>query len=215
MVSVTPAILTHSLDTCVEQMMLMKDVADMIHIDILDGTFVDRHTFSLKDLQERIHTEQVSQAIELHLMVDNPERYVKEIMGIAHITQVIVHAEACTHLDLTIRTFHKEKIKVGVSYPFDILPTIKHQDMDYFLVLSEENIGYSGKSFAMESLRQIEYLAKEFPKKEIAVDGGINDITGKTCLRAGAKRLIATSYLFSSEDPLMALQSLQQLDYAW
>ena len=44
---------------------------------------------------------------------------------------------------------------------------------------------------------------------EIEVDGGINNLTGKECVEAGADVLVSGSYIFKASDRLAAINSLR------
>jgi ribulose-phosphate 3-epimerase len=80
--------------------------------------------------------------------------------------------------------------------------------MDWALVMSVEP-GFGGQQFMESSLEKIQWLKKNAPKLDIAVDGGINEKTAKLCAKAGANVLIAGSYIFKAQNRKKAVESLR------
>jgi len=66
------------------------------------------------------------------------------------------------------------------------------------------NPGFGGQKFIDNGIEKIKFL-KDYKEKyhlnyEIEVDGGVNEVTAKTCIEAGADVLVAGSYFFKHKD---------------
>lgn len=85
---------------------------DWIHVDVMDGHFVPNIT--LGPAIVKAIAPHTSLPLDVHLMIENPERYVEEFAkaGAAVIT---VHAEACVHLHRVIHLIKEYGIKAGVA----------------------------------------------------------------------------------------------------
>ena len=55
----------------------------------------------------------------------------------------------------------------------------------------------------------MKWIRENSPMMDIAVDGGINDETGRSCVEAGANILIAGSYIFGADDRIDAIRKLR------
>jgi ribulose-phosphate 3-epimerase len=68
--------------------------------------------------------------------------------------------------------------------------------------------GFGGQEFIFDCLKKIEELRKIF-KKDIEVDGGINDMTAREVIKAGANVLVAGSFVFGAKDYALAIKKLR------
>ncbi|MCF7927349.1 MAG: ribulose-phosphate 3-epimerase [Candidatus Izimaplasma sp.] len=183
-----------------------------LHIDVMDGHFVPNLTIGpvvVKGLRK--YTTQI---LDTHLMIADPLKFAKQFVE-AGSDQITFHYEAVEDAKQVIRELKELEIKVGVSIkPKTDVSVIKELIplVDQVLVMSVEP-GFGGQQFLESSLEKIKELnmLKKTQNKNllIAVDGGINDKTGKLCKEAGADVLIAGSYIFKSDSPKERIQSLQ------
>ena len=72
------------------------------------------------------------------------------------------------------------------------------------------NPGFAHQKFMPMVLPKIQQLRDEF-EGDIAVDGGINDLTAPEAVKAGANILATASYLFSSDKPKETIKYLKSL----
>jgi len=70
--------------------------------------------------------------------------------------------------------------------------------------------GFGGQKFIAQALPKIKALRKIY-NGDIAVDGGINNITAKRVIKAGANILDCGTYIFRSRHPKEAIQKLRHL----
>jgi ribulose-phosphate 3-epimerase len=79
--------------------------------------------------------------------------------------------------------------------------------VDVVLIMTVEP-GFAGQDFIFDCLPKIEELRKIF-KKDIEVDGGINELTARDCLKSGANALVAGSFIFGAKDYAAAIKRLR------
>jgi len=173
--------------------------ADWIHVDVMDGHFVPNITIGpgvVKGL--RPHT---SKPFDVHLMISPIDSFLEDFAN-AGADIITVHPEAGPHLHRTIQRIKALGKKAGVSLnpatPAKMLDYVL-EEVDLVLVMSV-NPGFGGQSFISSQLRKIEAIAKSIDKlgKEIdlEVDGGIDVVTARQAIDAGANVLVAGTATF-------------------
>lgn len=176
--------------------------AEYIHIDVMDGSFVPNISFGMPVISSiRKTTDKV---FDVHMMVEEPIRFVSELKK-AGADIVVVHAEACRHLDRTIQAIHEAGMRAGVSLnpatPLSCLDWVLPQ-LDMVLVMSV-NPGFGGQQFIPYSLEKIRALRAELSRRgletDIEVDGGITPDNVEEVLAAGANVIVAGSAVFKGD----------------
>lgn len=198
-----PSILSADFKILGEQLKETEEAgAQYIHFDVMDGIFVPSISFGMPVLSSlKGFTEQV---LDVHLMVTEPVRYVKEFAkcGADIIT---VHLEACEDVQGTLDAIHECGVKAGLSIkpktPVDaLLPYLDQAEM--FLVMSVEP-GFGGQAFIPESLERIrslrELLEKQGLKTDIEVDGGVYQTNVAEVLIAGANVIVSGSGVYKGD----------------
>ena len=177
---------------------LDKTNADYIHIDIMDGKFVDNKTWTISEITKI--TKNSTLPLDVHLMVNNPSKYIEDY-AMLNTNDIIFHYEAVKDVYGMIDEIKNYGLKVGIAINPDtnVEEIYQYLDkVDLVLVMSVYP-GKSGQSFIEESLDKIRKLKQEIQEKNlktlISVDGGINDETGKLCKEAGVDILVSASYI--------------------
>lgn len=204
MVKIAPSILTADLSNIEKQIRYLEEGnADLIHIDVMDGSFVPNITFGPL-LVKTIH-KITNIPLDVHLMIVNPEKYIEEFIQ-AGANYLTIHQEACIHLHRTIDQIKKLGAKAGVSLnPSTSLSTLDEilPDVDFVLLMSV-NPGFGGQSFIESSLNKISKLKNTIKTQKlntlIEVDGGINLENVEKVVKAGTDILVIGNSIFSSTD---------------
>lgn len=212
MIKISPSILSVDLSCIYEEIKKIEGVADRLHLDIMDGHFVPNLTFGpalVSSLRKKVHLP-----LEAHLMMDNPEKWVDAFV-VAGCNLIIPHIEASFHLDRLITSIKERGIKAGIA----LNPSTPLCDLEYILpkldlvLLMTVNPGFGGQDFipgVLSKIRKLRQIGRE--KKlsfEIEVDGGINQITAKKVVEAGATVLVVGTTIFDAPDPEKAVLELK------
>jgi len=173
--------------------------ADWIHVDVMDGHYVPNLTIGpgvVKAL--RPHT---AKPFDVHLMVSPVDLWIDPFVD-AGADIITVHPEAGAHVHRTVQAIRKAGVQAGVSLnpgtPAKMLDYLL-EEIDLVLVMSV-NPGFGGQSFIASQLRKIEAIRKQIDKAGldvlIEVDGGVDAVTARQCVAAGADVLVAGSATF-------------------
>ena len=183
--------------------------ADLIHVDVMDGHFVPNITIGPAVVKSIRKVTKIP--LDVHLMIENPEKYIDNFIA-AGSDMITVHIEAVSGSGLRAQSskLKKKGIKFGISLNPDtsisrIKPVLKF--VDFVLVMSVHP-GFGGQAFIPKAIKKIAQLRKIF-KKDIAVDGGINDRTAKLVIDAGANVLAAGSYIFNAKNVSTAIERIR------
>jgi len=213
-IKIAPSILTANFGNLAAEIRAVEAAgAEMIHLDVMDGTFVPNITFG------PIVVEAVRQVttlpLDVHLMVQEPGRYVADYVK-AGATSLTVHAEACLHLNRTVQQITELGVKVGIALnPATAVETVREivPFVDMVLIMSV-NPGFGGQRFietTTSKLRRMKRLCSEFnPTCDLQVDGGINAATVVDVIQAGANILVVGSAIFTEKrSPAEAMAELR------
>lgn len=176
--------------------------AQYVHIDVMDGVFVPSISMgipvikSIRPVSDRI--------FDVHLMVQDPQRCIDDYVE-AGADLITVHAEACRHLDRTIRMIKEQDIIAGVALnPSTPLSAIEYllPEVDMVLIMTV-NPGYGGQALISYTLDKVRDLKKMIDsrglKTDIEVDGGITMKNLGTVMDAGANIIVSGSSVFQGD----------------
>jgi len=185
--------------------------ADWLHLDVMDGHFVDNISFGPAFCQAV--RGQVSLPTDVHLMIERPDHYLERFLPAAnHIT---VHVEARHNVAETLRRIRSGGCGAGLSLrpgtPMEAVEPYLDQ-IDLLLVMTVEP-GFGGQAFQPEMLAKIRAAAAARERNgwpfHIQVDGGIYHDQARQCIEAGANVIVAGTAVFGQEDRAAAIASLR------
>ena len=193
--------------------------ADLIHCDVMDGSFVEPITFGGQMVKNIRPLTKLP--LDVHLMIEHPKTQIK-FFAEAGADIITVHYEACAkiskdYLKETLELIKSYGVKCGAVVNPDVpveelFPVFPLCDM---VLLMSVFPGYGGQKFIQSVLEKIK-SAREYaqtigkPDMDIEVDGGINAQTAPLAISAGANVLVAGSALFGAPDFAAAVKNLRQ-----
>jgi len=210
-IKVAPSILSADFTNLAAELKKVEAAgADLIHVDVMDGHFVPNITIG--PIVVSYMRKATTLPLDVHLMIENPAKYVDAFVK-AGSDMITVHIETVSAGELAAiaKKLKTKGVKLGISLnPGTPLLRIKKALtlVDFVLVMSV-NPGFGGQAFIPGAINKIKQLRAIF-KKDISVDGGINDITAKLVKDAGANVLAAGSYIFSAKNIKKAINSLRR-----
>ena len=190
---------------------LNKSKATLLHLDVMDGSFVPNISFGPVVIEAVAKSCNLD--LDIHLMIEDPDRYTADYAAFKP-KYISVHEEACRHLDRSIDYIKSFGISAGVAInphtPVSKLFTVLHK-IDLVCIMSV-NPGFGGQKFIPYTLKKIEALRAEIEAQglhtKIEVDGGITEDNAASVKEAGADILVAGSSVFKAENPLKAIENL-------
>ena len=175
---------------------LNKTNTDYIHIDYMDGIFVDNKEFTIEEIKtlSKISTKKLKK----HIMAENPEPIIQELKGL-NIEYITIHYEINKPLNKIINLIHNQGYKCGISIkpktnPKNIIEYL--EKIDLVLIMSVEP-GKGGQKFIPDVLNKIKELKQN--NLIIEIDGGIND-TNIEELKNIVDIVVVGSYITNSSD---------------
>ena len=193
--------------------------ADLIHCDVMDGSFVEPITFGGQMVKNIRPLTKLP--LDVHLMIEHPKTQIK-FFAEAGADIITVHYEACArisqgYLKETLELIKSYGVKCGAVVNPDVpveelFPVFPLCDM---VLLMSVFPGYGSQKFIPSVLEKIK-SAREYaraigkPDMDIEVDGGINAQTAPLAIAAGANVLVAGSAIFGAPDFAAAVKNLRQ-----
>ena len=192
--------------------------ADLIHCDVMDGSFVEPITFGGQMVKNIRPLTKLT--LDVHLMIEHPKTQIK-FFADAGADIITVHYEACKKISPTYLRETLELIKsYGVKCGAVINPDAKAEDLFDVLPLCDMVLamsvfpGYGGQKFILSALETVQKLrAKAIAigkgDMDIEIDGGVTVDNAKQIRDAGANVLVAGSAVFGASDTAQAIKAIR------
>jgi ribulose-phosphate 3-epimerase len=176
---------------------------DGIHLDVMDGRFVEPVTFEIETI--RRYKAMCELPFDAHLMIVQPERHVDGYIS-AGCSLVNFHLEATPDTPALIDYLHQNGVQAGVTInpntPVDEMIAVAH--MVELVLFMSVYPGYGGQQFISGVLDKVRafkrHCAENGLDPMIQIDGGINTKTAPLAAAAGVNTLVAGTFIFRSDD---------------
>lgn len=219
-IKVAPSILSADFSKMGEAIKKLEECgADLIHCDVMDGTFVEPITFGGQMVKNIRPLTKLP--LDVHLMIEHPKTQIKFFTE-AGADIITVHYKACkkisdTYLEETLKLIKSYGVKCGAVVNPDvpvenIFPVFPLCDM---VLLMSVYPGYGGQKFipeVLEKLQKARAYAKQIGRgdMDIEIDGGVTLQNAAEIRAAGANVLVAGSAVFKAEDMAAAISAIRQ-----
>ncbi len=176
--------------------------APYLHIDVMDGMFVPSISFGTPVL--RSIRKMTGLFLDVHLMIEKPERYIKEFAACGA-DLINFHLEAAQSVEKTIAAIRGEGKKVGITIkPGTSAEAVRQwlPEVDMVLVMTVEP-GFGGQKLMPHCLEKVSAIrrmaAGQGLNTDIEVDGGIHIGNVSEAVRAGANVIVSGSAVFNND----------------
>ena len=211
-VRLAPSILSADFSRLGEQIAGLEQAgAKQLHLDVMDGHFVENLTFGPLVVDAIRRTTRLP--LDVHLQIENADRWIEAFCDVGA-DMIAVHPETLLHPDRTIQSIRDHGRKAGaamapstpMSQMEELLPKV-----DYVIVMSVYP-GFAGQGFIPGSFARLERLRSIITRDalpvELEIDGGIDTGNVKEAVTAGADVVVAGSAIFNADDPPERLRAM-------
>jgi ribulose-phosphate 3-epimerase len=208
------SILSADLAHLADQVKLVEEHAEVIHIDIMDGHFVP--PIALGTAVVASLRPWTARTLHGHLMVDAPESFFEELAS-AGLDVVSFHHEAASDPEPVIAKARATGMKTGITLNLEtpVEAAFPYLDQVEDVMLMSIRPGWSGQQLNPDVYPRIEAVRAEVDRRglpvDVEIDGGVKVENAQRAVDAGATVLIAASGIFQAADPSDAAARLARV----
>ncbi len=212
MIELAPSLLAADALRLGDEIARMLDTGvQTLHFDVMDAHFVPNLSFG-PDLCKAIHKAFPGCVLDVHLMMDNPEKYL-DVFAKAGAHAITLHQEVLADIPAAMQAIRGLGIRCGLSVkpgtPAEtLLPYLPL--LDQILIMTVEP-GFGGQKFMADQVEKIRMLRAAGFEGVIAVDGGVNPDNAPLLAQAGANLLVMGTAFFKAADPAAVAQQIKEL----
>lgn len=212
MIELAPSLLAADALRLGDEIACMLDTGvQTLHFDVMDAHFVPNLSFG-PDLCKAIHKAFPGCVLDVHLMMDNPEKYL-DVFAKAGAHAITLHQEVLADIPAAMQAIRGLGVRCGLSVkpgtPAEtLLPYLPL--LDQILIMTVEP-GFGGQKFMADQVEKIRMLRAAGFGGVIAVDGGVNPDNAPLLAQAGANLLVMGTAFFKAADPAAVAQQIKEL----
>ncbi|EKN3755255.1 ribulose-phosphate 3-epimerase [Yersinia enterocolitica] len=212
MAQILPSIFGANILSLQDELHFLEDEnTEILHVDLMDGTFVNNIAFGPNQISAMKKASKMT--FDVHMMLANPERHIDDVINTGA-EMISVHYESTPHVHFILQKIKKAGRKAGVvinpGTPESVLEYLL-DDIDYILIMTI-NPGQPGQTFIEKSLEKIKKTREMIAGRhiQIEVDGGVNLEIAKKVQEAGADLIVVGGALFN-DNPKASYQALKSV----
>ena len=212
MIELAPSLLAADALRLGDEIARMLDTGvQTLHFDVMDAHFVPNLSFG-PDLCKAIHKAFPGCLLDVHLMMDNPEKYL-DVFAKAGAHAITLHQEVLADIPAAMQAIRGLGVRCGLSVkpgtPAEtLLPYLPL--LDQILIMTVEP-GFGGQKFMADQVEKIRMLRAAGFEGVIAVDGGVSPDNAPLLAQAGANLLVMGTAFFKAADPAAVAQQIKEL----
>jgi ribulose-phosphate 3-epimerase len=213
MTKIAPSILSADFANLGQEIQRVR-TADWLHVDVMDGMFVSNISIGVPVVKSLRKATDLF--LDVHLMIEKPVRYIDAFADAgADLLSVHLESDMPPGIRAALDAMDRRGVKKGIvlrpiTAAEAVLPYVK--DVDLILVMTVEP-GFGGQKFMADQLDKIakirQYINELNPACDLEVDGGVDPVTAKQVIAAGANVLVAGSAVYGAPDAERAIQALR------
>ncbi|REE99598.1 ribulose-phosphate 3-epimerase [Thermomonospora umbrina] len=209
---ISPSILSADFARLADEVALISDTADWVHVDVMDNHFVPNLTLGLPIVEALLKHSALP--LDCHLMIEDPDRWAPAYAEVGA-GSVTIHAEAAKAPIRTLRTIRAAGARAGLGIN-PATPVEPYEDLlgeiDMLLLMTVEP-GFGGQRFLDVVLPKVRRARKLIKDRDLPVwlqvDGGVSAETIERCAEAGADVFVAGNAVYGADDPAEAVRALR------
>ena len=201
-VQIAPSILSADFSNLESEVRTIEKAgADMLHIDVMDGHFVNNITFGpalVKSIRNKTDL-----TFDVHLMIDPVIKYITDFADAgADIITVHIETEDDTRGAVELVRSLGKKAGIAINPRTKIDTIIPFLDVIDQVIVMSVHPGFAGQSFIRETIGRVQDIKAIIGSRDVKleVDGGINPLYSQDCINAGCDILVAGTSIFSNEN---------------
>ncbi len=183
-----------------------------IHIDVMDGTYVDGKTLPFKEIRHIY--KYTDKRLDVHLMVSKPSKYIKDYASL-NTEYITIHLNTLEDVLTNLKLIKSYGLKAGIALNPEeevslLIPYLPYIDL---ILVMGVNPGRGGQKFielTIDKLKELNVLKKEYRKFnfKLSVDGGVNNFVVKKINKL-VDIIVSGSYITSSDNYQKQINSLR------
>ena len=209
-VQIAPSILSADFSNLESEVRTIEKAgAHMLHIDVMDGHFVNNITFGpalVKSIRNK-----TGLPFDVHLMIDPVVKYITDFAD-AGADIITVHIEAEDDIRGAVELVRSLGKKAGIAINPDtkIDTIIPFLDVIDQVIVMSVHPGFAGQSFIGDSIDRIQKIKALIANRDVLleVDGGINSLCSQDCINAGWDILVAGSSIFNTNNYELSIREI-------
>ncbi len=187
---------------------------DYIHVDVLDGKYVEGKSLPFKEMKHIYKF--TDKRLDVHLMVESPSKYIKDYASL-NTEYISIHLDTLEDIISSLKLIKSYGIKAGIVLNPDdkvseLIPYLPY--IDLILVMGVIP-GKGGQKFIEKTtnkLKELNVLKKEYKdfNFKISLDGGVNDVVARK-INNLVDIMVSGAYITNSNDYQKQINSLRFL----
>lgn len=191
---------------------------DYIHIDVMDGKFVQKDTYNKMRKNAEYIRRLTNLPLDIHLMVEDVETAIN-VFEVVEPNIITFHIESCKNEEEVMKNINRIKkshARVGISVKPNtpVEEIYKYLPYIHMVLIMTVEPGKGGQTLISDMIQKIEKLKKHIEDKkleiDIEVDGGINLVTAPKVKEVGANILVAGVAILEAIDYKVIIDELKK-----